>query len=145
MVLWPFVKVKIFGFKNLTLNNVTKKNFEDVKLVAIAKPSEDSQQNKALKQKAKIDLYTLFKDDPRVPGQMAMRRSVAKTFDIDADDIEAWFTEEEKPEDIQIEQNPDGQSPPEAPPGANPPKVPTDATALKSLAGKDASRAKLSV
>src|ERR1035437_1965628 len=45
-------KVKIFGYKNLTLNDVTKKNFADVILLAKASPAEDSQQNKAIKQKA---------------------------------------------------------------------------------------------
>lgn len=91
-------KVKIFGYKDLTLEGVTKENFKDVKLVAQASPSEDSAQNKAIKQKAKIDLYTLFKDDPKVPGQLAMRRSVAKTFDIPPQEIEDWFTAEKTPE-----------------------------------------------
>lgn len=91
-------KVKIFGYKSLTLNNVTKKNFEDVDFVAKAIPAEDSVQNKQIKQKAKIDLYELFKDDPMIPGQIAMRRSVAKTFDIDPSEIEAWFTKEEQPQ-----------------------------------------------
>jgi len=90
-------KVKIFGYKNLTLSDVTKANFKDVTLVARAIPSEDSSQNKAIKQKAKIDLYTLFKDDPKIPGQLALRRSVAKTFDIDPEEIEAYFTQEDAP------------------------------------------------
>jgi hypothetical protein len=89
-------EVKLFGYKSLTLQDVTKENFKDVKLVAQAIPAEDSEQNKAIKQKAKIDLYALFKDDPRIPGQLAMRRSVAKTFDIEPDEIESWFTEEEQ-------------------------------------------------
>ena len=87
-------KVKIFGYKDLTIEDVTKKNFIGVELIAKASPSEDSQQNKAIKQKAKIDLYELFKDDPKVPGQIAMRRSVAKTFDISPQEIEDWFNQE---------------------------------------------------
>ena len=125
-------KVKIFGYKNLTLEDVTKKNFEGVKLVAKAFASEDSQQNKAIKQKAKIDLYTLFKDDPKIPGQLAMRRSVAKTFDIDPEELEAWFNEEEQP--LQ-------QMPPEVqntPNSETSTKAPTDATALLSQTGKGA-------
>ncbi|MEI6580812.1 MAG: hypothetical protein WCO07_01425 [bacterium] len=90
-------KVKIFGYKDLTIDAVTKANFKDVKLIAKTTPSEDSAQNKAIKQKAKIDLYTLFKDDPKIPGQIAMRRSVAKTFDIPPQEIEDWFTEEKAP------------------------------------------------
>lgn len=90
-------QVKIFGYKSLTLESVTKKNFEGVKLVSMPSSSDDSQQNKAIKQKAKINLYELFKDDPKIPGQIAMRRSVAKTFDIDPDEIEAWFSEEKDP------------------------------------------------
>jgi hypothetical protein len=89
-------KVKIFGFKALTLEDVTKKNFQEVELVAHATASEENEQNKAIKQKAKIDLYTLFKDDPKIPGQLALRRSVAKTFDVEPEEIEAWFTEEEQ-------------------------------------------------
>ena len=81
----------------MTIEDVTKKNFDGVELVAKASPSEDSQQNKAIKQKAKIDLYELFKDDPKVPGQIAMRRSVAKTFDISPQEIEDWFNQEAQP------------------------------------------------
>jgi hypothetical protein len=123
-------KVKIFGYKNLTLEDVTKKNFEGVKLVAKAIPPEDSQQNKAIKQKAKIELYTLFKDDPKIPGQIAMRRSVAKTFDIDPDELNAWFEQEEAPQPIA------GATvvPPEAGGG----KAPTDATPLLSATQKTA-------
>lgn len=122
-------KVKIFGYKNLTLEDVTKKNFVGVKLVAKAIPAEDNEQNKAIKQKAKIDLYTLFKDDPKIPGQIAMRRSVAKTFDIEPDEIESWFTEEEKPdpsmaeglnkqpEQGQASQPANGDTPPQSPAG----------------------------
>src|ERR1035437_7096387 len=90
-------QVTIFGYKDLTLEGVTKANFKDIKLIAQANPAEDSAQNKAIKQKAKIDLYTLFKDDPKVPGQLTMRRSVAKTFDIAPQEIEDWFTEEKAP------------------------------------------------
>lgn len=90
-------EVKVFGYKNLTVADVTKDNFKDVKLVAKATPSENSQENKAIKQKAKMSLYQLFKDDPKIPGQTAMRRSVAKTFDISPDEIEAWFTEDKQP------------------------------------------------
>ena len=116
-------KVKIFGYKNITLEDVTKKNFEGVELVAKAVPSEDANQNKAIKQKAKIDLYTLFKDDPKIPGQLALRRSVAKTFDIEPDELESWFEEEEKENmslqpkegEQQTQQNaPTGEAPTEA-------------------------------
>ncbi len=128
-------QVKLFGYKNLTLNNVTKKNFEGVKLVAKAVPSEDSQQNKAIKQKAKIDLYTLFKDDPKVPGQLALRRSVAKTFDIDPDELESLFKEEEQ-------QTTNVAAAPPADPNAAPPKPGdkpmSDATALLSQTQKGA-------
>ncbi len=124
--------VKIFGYKNLTVEDVTKKNFKDVVLVAKAKPAENSQENKAIKQKAKIDLYNLFKDDPLIPGQLAMRRSVAKTFDIPPTEIEDWFTKEEKNEDIQM--------PTETPTGEikADEKAMTDATALLSQTGQAA-------
>jgi hypothetical protein len=87
-------KVKIFGYKNLDVEDVTKKNFDGVIFQSKATPSEDNQQNKTIKQKAKLQLYELFKDDPKVPGQIAMRRSVAKTFDIDPSEVESWFTED---------------------------------------------------
>ena len=123
-------KVKIFGYKDLTLEGVTKDNFKDVKLVAKASPSEDSAQNKAIKQKAKIDLYTLFKDDPKVPGQLAMRRSVAKTFDIPPQEIEDWFTEEKQPTQMM-------PSTPSTPAEA-PDKPMTDASALNNATQKEA-------
>lgn len=122
-------KVKIFGYKTLTIEDVTKKNFEDVDFIAHALPAEDSEQNKAIKQKAKLELYTLFKDDPMIPGQIAMRRSVAKTFDIEPTEIESWFTEEEK--------NPSAETAPASAPAAAPAApgdqpAPTAATPLLS-------------
>lgn len=133
--------VKIFGYKSLTINDVTKKNFKDVKLVANAIPSEDSQQNKAIQQKAKMDLFMAFKDDPKVTGQLAMRRSVAKSFDIEPDEIESWFSEEEQPQPQQQMPQPpqDGQpqgqpQPPQGQPQGQPQagQPPTDATPLLS-------------
>jgi len=129
-------KVKVSGYKSLTINDVTKKNFEGVKIVAKASPAEDSQQNKAIKQKAKMDLFTLFKDDPKIPGQIAMRRSVAKTFDISPDEIENWFTEEAKqPQDVTQAT----ATPPATPEATKPEDKPmTDATALLSATGQGA-------
>ena len=121
-------QVKIFGIKNLTIDDVTKKNFEGVGLVAKAIPAEDSQQNKAIKQKATIDLYTLFKDDPKIPGQTALRRSVAKKFDVDMDEVQSWFEKEEMPEGMNIEQ---GAPVPNTDPNARPTdNAPTDSSAL---------------
>jgi hypothetical protein len=89
--------VKLFGYKNYTLEDVTKKNFKDVELRAKALPPDDSEQNKVIKQKSRIELYELFKDDPKVPGQLALRRSIAKSFNIEPDEVESWFTQEEQP------------------------------------------------
>jgi hypothetical protein len=126
-------KVKIFGYKNLTVNDVTKTNFKDVQLVAKASPSEDSQQNKAIKQKAKMDLYELFKDDPKIPGQLALRRSVAKTFDIPTDEIESWFTQEVQPKpDAGPAASPDQQNPKVGEPIDTGGRPMTDATSLIS-------------
>jgi len=127
-------RVKIFGYKNLTLEDVTKKNFKGVTLVSKASPAEDSQQNKAIKQKAKLDLFQLFKDDPKVPGQNSLRRSVAKTFDIEPDEIESWFTQE-KP--IAPQPNTDGMSPDIKQPNTRGEPA-TDATALLSATGQAA-------
>ena len=124
-------QVKIFGYKDLTLEGVTKENFKDVILVAHATASEDSENNKAIKQKAKIDLYTLFKDDPKIPGQLAMRRSVAKSFDIPPQEIEDWFTEE-KQQTKELPIVPGAE-------GANTnAKPPTDASPLNSATQKTA-------
>ena len=128
-------KVKIFGYKNLTIEDVTKKNFTDVKLIAKASPSEDSQQNKAIKQKAKLDIYELFKDDPKVPGQLALRRSVAKTFDIQPTEMEAWFKQEDQPtQDTSVSPAPTDAG---AGQGAEKP-LPTEATALLGATQKGA-------
>jgi hypothetical protein len=125
-------KVKIFGYKNITLEDVTKKNFADVKLVAKAIPSEDVVQNKAIKQKAAMEIYTVFKDDPKIPGQLALRRGVAKTFDIDPDQLEAIFTQEEQPKPAEQVPPTTDNSVPEVP------KAPTDASALLSATQKGA-------
>lgn len=131
--------VKIFGFKNLTIEDVTKKNFKGVKLVAKASQSEDAQQNKAIKQKAKMDMYVAFKDDPKIPGQIALRRIVAKTFDTEPDDLQAIFTAD----DANVPQTqPTPDVSPETPqtPAQTPPQTPTptDATPLLSATGQQA-------
>ena len=132
-------QVKIFGYKDLTLEGVTKENFKDCKLVANATASEDSTQNKAIKQKAKIDLFTLFKNDPKVPGQLAMRRSVAKTFDISPQEIEDWFTPEKSPQaDNTMPTDTAGQGAQPKPPAPGTSKVPTDASALNGATQKSA-------
>lgn len=125
-------KLKIFGYKNLDIEDVTKKNFEGVEFKSKATAAEDSQQNKAIKQKAKIELYTLFKDDPKVPGQIAMRRSVAKTFDIEPDEIESWFTVDKDQGQPNMPIAPAPDAAPQAPSAPsqipNPPPAPTQAT-----------------
>ena len=135
-------KVKIFGYKDLTVEDVTKTNFKGVQLVAKASPSEDSQQNKAIKQKAKIDLYELFKDDPKVPGQIAMRRSVAKTFDISPQEIEDWFNQEQSPVDNSQPAQPGQPTQPTQPgqPAGQPGeiKAPTEASPLLGAMQKGA-------
>lgn len=93
--------VKIFGYQNLTVIGVTYKNFNGVKLYAKASPAENSQENKQSKQKAKMALYEAFKDDPKVPGQLALRRSLVKSYDIDAQEAQGWFTQEEQPQQQQ--------------------------------------------
>lgn len=89
-------KVKFFGFKQDTLENVTKKNFEGVEFIAHAIPSESSADNKAIKQKAVIETYQLFKDDPRVPGQLALRKKVAKEMGGDPEFLTALFENDEE-------------------------------------------------
>ena len=101
--------VKIFDYKNLTLEIVTKSNFKDVVLVAKAIDSDDSMQNKAIKQKAFLDFYAVAKDDPKFSGQTALRRELTKKFDIQPDVAESFFQAE--PE------NPNSPKPPAAPGG----------------------------
>ena len=131
-------KVKIFGYKNLTIEDVTKKNFpkDEVQLVAKASQSEDSQQNKAIKQKAKADLYGMFKDDPKVPGQLALRRSVAKSFDIEPTEMDEWFTAEQKQPIDNTTPTPETPATPANPTQPTPPQ--TEATPLLSQVGKEA-------
>ena len=98
--------VKIFGEKQLTIENVTKKNFitvdadgknKKIEFIAKAIPSETTQENKAIKQKARIQLFELLKDDPKVPGQTALRRDLAKQFDIPASVLDTFFEEDTTP------------------------------------------------
>jgi len=124
-------RVKVFGYKSLTIEDVTKKNFKDVDLIAKATPSENSAENKAIKQKAKLQLYEIFKDDPKIPGQLALRRSVAKTFDINAEEIESWFEQEQQATpaaSLQATGAPQAQEQPQG--GAG--QAPTPATPLLS-------------
>lgn len=129
-------KVKIFGYKSLTIEGVTKRNFKGVKLVAKAVLPDDSQQNKAIKQKAKMDLYQIFKDDPKIPGQLAMRRSLAKSFGIEPDELESWFRQEDQPAAGSNDVTAAPAAPQNAPGQSSPP--PTDATPLLSATGKGA-------
>ncbi len=108
--------VKIFGYKELTIEGVTKKNFRDVELIATATPAETTAENKAIKQKARLSMYELFKDDPRVPGQLALRRDLAKQFDISPTIVESFFQQEEQPAQP-AGQPGGGPAPAGAPPG----------------------------
>ncbi len=111
-------KVKIFGAKNITIEDVTKKNFKGVKLVAKAKPASDSQQNRAIKQKAILELFKEFKDDKQVPGQVALRRSVVIEFpEISLEEAESWFSpDKESVLPLSTENTPPGEG--EGQPGA---------------------------
>lgn len=117
-------QVKVFGYKQLTIEGVTKDNFKDVKLVAKATPSENSQENAAQEQKGMLDVYTLFKDDPKVPGQTALRRSLVKKFKVKPEEAESWFSGDKKdagpggpagpdgqPQDPNAQQDPNGPQP----------------------------------
>ncbi len=88
-------EVKVFGYKALTVKDVTKENFQDVKLVAKATPSENSAQNAVIEQKGMLDVYELFKDDSKVPGQLALRRSLVKKFKVQPTEAESWFSADE--------------------------------------------------
>ena len=118
--------VKVYGQKHITLEGVTKKNFKDVKFIAKATSSEISQENKAIKQKATISLYELFKDDPKIPGQQFLRERVAKEFDLSPTEIDKLFNSEEQPQSpiapSQAPQQPpqQGQAPQVTPPPQNP-------------------------
>lgn len=122
-------KVKVYGYKPVTIEGVTKKNFTDVEFIAKATSAENSQENKAIKQKAASNIYELFKDDPKIPGQLFLRERTAKAFDMEATDIDKLFTADKNPGQpdtpLQPTQNGQAQNPqqPQAPvqtPPANP-------------------------
>ena len=117
--------VKVYGFKPITLTNVTKANFKDVEFIAHAQAPETSQDNKAIKQKAKIELYQLFKDDPKIPGQTFLRKNVAKEFNLDPEDIDKLFTAD----DTQGVPQPPAAAP-AAPAAAPAPAAPAPASAI---------------
>jgi hypothetical protein len=98
----------------MTLEGVTKKNFGGIKLTSEAVSPDVSTENKAIKQKARSEFYQLVKDDPKVPGQEFLRRSVAKEFGYDAFEVEKLFTQEPQ----QAQQQPQPSAP--AAPGAAP-------------------------
>lgn len=87
--------IKVSGQKPITIQHVTKKNFKDVTLRAKASSSEVSEENRAIKQKAMMGLYELFKDDPKIPGQLYLREIVAKEFKLDPTQIDKLFSPEE--------------------------------------------------
>lgn len=83
--------VKIYTGVPVTLEGVTFENFQytdefgevkTTKFLAKVVPAETDDENRAIKQKAAIDLYTIFKDDPLVPGQKYLRERVMKEFEI---------------------------------------------------------------
>lgn len=85
-------KIKIFSEAQLTIEDVTKKNFAEVEFMVRATPQESSNDNKAIKQKAKQVLFEMFKDDPKVPGQQKLRRIVAKEFGLTITELGDLFT-----------------------------------------------------
>jgi len=127
--------IKIFGYKNLDIEDVTKKNFiyngKKIKFIAKATPSENAADNKAIKQKSVATLYELFKDDPKVPGQLALRRSVTKRFDIPATEAEEWFSQEQQAPQTPPVIAPNAPATQPQPPSGNQPP-PTPETPLNS-------------
>jgi len=89
-------KVKVSGRKELTIEGVTKKNFDGVDFISKATSPEITQDNKAIKQKSAQAVYEMFKDDPKVPGQQFLRERVAKSFDFTPSDIDKLFSEDDK-------------------------------------------------
>lgn len=128
-------KVKVYGNKHLTVEGVTRKNFKDVELIATAKSPENSQENKAIKQKAKATLYEMFKDDPKIPGQRFLREDVSKEFGMTPTDIDKLFTEE-KPPQIDMPAAPGAQPQPQQPQPlpTNPDHTPVSDNATHSAA-----------
>ena len=120
--------VKIFGQKQLTITGVTKENFKGVNFISKTIDPESSQQNKAIKQKAIIELYNLYKDDPKVPGQIYLREKVAREFGFNPTEIDKLMSQEENPNPQPqpgapgVPGVPGGQAPSSAPytNGANP-------------------------
>ena len=126
-------KVKIFGYKDLTIEDVTKANFKDIELVAKAIPAEDSQQNKAIKQKAMLDIFEVLKDDPKIPGQTELRRSLIRRFDIEPDEAQSWLSKDDQaPQDVLPPQDNKNEA------QVSGDKPMTDATSLLSQTGKEA-------
>jgi len=80
-------RVKVSNSVDLTIDTVTKGNFKEVEFRARVTPSELSQENKAIRQKAAIELYQLFKDDPIIQGQKKLRERIAKEFDMTPQEI----------------------------------------------------------
>jgi hypothetical protein len=104
-------RVKVYGYKPVTIETVTRKNFRSksanpaddkddtkakyIEFIATAQSADTSNDNKAIKQKAMVELFTLFKDDPGVPGQKFLRERVAKEFALDPTEIDKLFTQEQ--------------------------------------------------
>jgi hypothetical protein len=119
--------VKIFGEKQLTIENVTRKNLRDVKFIAKAIQQESRMENKAIKQKARTTLFELLKDDPMVPGQIALRRDLAKQFDISPTVVESFFEKDDNQPSPQPQ--PSGQPSPISP-------IPSSPTPASPLLGQ---------
>ncbi len=89
-------KVKVRGRKDVTIDDVSKKNFKDIRFISHATSQEISSENKSIKQKSMQVVYELFKDDPKVPGQQFLREEVARVFDFKPSAIDKLFSQDDE-------------------------------------------------
>lgn len=99
--------VKIYTGTPLTLKSVTTDNFrytdefgdeKFTEFIATAVPEETEDENRAIRQAAAIQMYTLFKDDPMLPGQKYLRERVLKEFEISPAEMDKLFSPEQSDE-----------------------------------------------
>ena len=109
--------LKIMGARGLTIDGVTKKNFEGVKFIASATPAEEASANKAVEADMALKTYNVFKDDPTIQNQKFLRERTLRKLGMKDAEIDRLLSpdNQSKPEPIDMPAAPEQPKAPISP------------------------------
>jgi hypothetical protein len=105
--------------KQMTIEGVNKQNFAGVTFIAKATSAETVQENKAMRQKMRVELYDRFSQRPNI-NQSELDRMLAKEADLSFSEQEKLFTPDPAAQQQQQQIDPATGQPVQQQPGQQP-------------------------